>query len=110
MFDPNRCRNIVVDIKYVLWVIYKYSNASHLIKEMELKNWAQKKGESFALNFFCWFAYASASGVASGEASSEASPQADKVTKDTAAANMIIEKIFFIIIYFNWFLTRQKYN
>ena len=38
MFDPNRCRNIVVDIKYVLWVIDKYSNASHLIKEMELKN------------------------------------------------------------------------
>ena len=38
MFDPNRCRNIVVDIKYVLWVIDKYANASHLIDEMELKN------------------------------------------------------------------------
>jgi hypothetical protein len=38
MFDPNRCRNIVVDIRYVLWVIDKYSNAGHLIKEMELKN------------------------------------------------------------------------
>ena len=37
MFDPNRCRNIVVDIKYVLWVIDKYANASHLIGEMELK-------------------------------------------------------------------------
>jgi hypothetical protein len=37
MFDPNRCRNIVVDIKYVLWVIDKYANASHLIDEMELK-------------------------------------------------------------------------
>ena len=46
----------------------------------------------------------------STEASPEASPHADKVTKDTAAANMIIEKIFFILIYFNWFLTRQKYN
>ena len=37
MFDPNRCRNILVDIKYVLWVIDKYANASHLIDEMELK-------------------------------------------------------------------------
>ena len=38
MFDPNRCRNIVVDIRYVLWVIDKYSKAGHLIEEMELKN------------------------------------------------------------------------
>ncbi len=38
MFDPNRCRNIAVDIRYVLWVIDKYSQASHLIKEMDLKN------------------------------------------------------------------------
>ena len=37
MFDPNRCRNIVVDIRYVLWVIDKYSKAGHLIEEMELK-------------------------------------------------------------------------
>ena len=37
MFDPNRCRNIVVDIRYVLWVIDKYSDAGHLIKEMKLK-------------------------------------------------------------------------
>ncbi len=36
MFDPNRCRNIVVDIRYVLWVIDKYSKAGHLIDEMEL--------------------------------------------------------------------------
>ena len=36
MFDPNRCRNIVVDIKYVLWVIDKYSNAKHLVDEMTL--------------------------------------------------------------------------
>ena len=37
MFDPNRCRNIVVDIRYVLWVIDKYSKAGHLIEEMELR-------------------------------------------------------------------------
>ena len=36
MFDPNRCRNIVVDIKYVLWVIDKYSNAKYLVDEMTL--------------------------------------------------------------------------
>ena len=34
MFDESRCRNIVVDIRYVLWVIDKYGEASHLIDEM----------------------------------------------------------------------------
>ncbi|WP_066756020.1 S46 family peptidase [Crocinitomix algicola] len=36
MFDESRCRNIVVDIRYVLWVIDKYGEASHLIEEMNL--------------------------------------------------------------------------
>ncbi|MBL4650761.1 MAG: S46 family peptidase [Aureispira sp.] len=36
MFDESRCRNIVVDARYVLWVIDKYGNAGHLIKEMKL--------------------------------------------------------------------------
>lgn len=36
MFDTNRCRNVVVDIRYVLWVIDKYSGAKHLVDEMEL--------------------------------------------------------------------------
>jgi hypothetical protein len=36
MFDESRCRNIVVDIRYVLWVIDKYGEASHLIDEMKL--------------------------------------------------------------------------
>ncbi len=36
MFDPNRCRNVVVDIRYVLWVIDKYSGAKHLVDEMVL--------------------------------------------------------------------------
>lgn len=35
-FDEEICRNIMVDIKYVLWVIDKYAGASHLIGEMEL--------------------------------------------------------------------------
>jgi len=36
MFDESRCRNIVVDIRYVLWVIDKYGDAHHLIEEMNL--------------------------------------------------------------------------
>lgn len=36
MFDESRCRNIVVDIRYVLWVIDKYGEASHLIEEMNI--------------------------------------------------------------------------
>jgi hypothetical protein len=36
LFDPNRCRNIVVDIRYVLWVMDIYSGATHLVNEMTL--------------------------------------------------------------------------
>lgn len=36
MFDASRCRNIVVDIRYVLWVMDKYANATHLVNEMKL--------------------------------------------------------------------------
>lgn len=36
MFDESRCRNIIVDIRYVLWVIDKYGEASHLIEEMNI--------------------------------------------------------------------------
>ncbi|MFD1552641.1 S46 family peptidase [Putridiphycobacter roseus] len=35
-FDESRCRNIAVDIRYVLWVIDKYGNAKHLVDEMTL--------------------------------------------------------------------------
>lgn len=35
-FDPNRCRNIVVDIRYVLWVMDIYCGAKHLVDEMTL--------------------------------------------------------------------------
>ena len=34
MYDPNRSRNIAVDIGYVMWVIDKYAGASHLVKEL----------------------------------------------------------------------------
>lgn len=36
MFDESRCRNIAVDIRYVLWVIDRYGQASWLIDEMKL--------------------------------------------------------------------------
>jgi Peptidase S46 len=36
VFDDSRCRNISVDIRYVLWTIDKYGEASHLIEEMNL--------------------------------------------------------------------------
>ncbi|HTO16018.1 MAG TPA: S46 family peptidase [Edaphocola sp.] len=35
-YDPNLCRNISVDIRYVLFIIEKYGNASWLFKEMKL--------------------------------------------------------------------------
>ena len=36
MFDESRCRNIAVDMRYVLWCIDKYGGAKHLIDEMKL--------------------------------------------------------------------------
>lgn len=36
MFDASRCRNIVVDIRYVMWVMDVYSGAKHLVDEMTI--------------------------------------------------------------------------
>ncbi len=36
MFNPDICRNIMVDIKYVLFIVDKFAGAGHLIDEMEL--------------------------------------------------------------------------
>lgn len=36
LFDPAKCRNISVDIRYVLFVMDKYLGATRLIDEMEL--------------------------------------------------------------------------
>ncbi len=45
-YDPEICRNIMVDSRYILWVVDKYANAQRLIDEMtiieESKN-AKKK-------------------------------------------------------------------
>ena len=35
-YDPSICRNIMVDIRYVLFIIDKYAGAKHLINEMKL--------------------------------------------------------------------------
>jgi hypothetical protein len=35
-YDPSICRNIMVDIRYVLFIIDKYAGAGHLVQEMKL--------------------------------------------------------------------------
>lgn len=35
-YDPAICRNIMVDIRYVLFVVDKYAGAKHLIEEMKI--------------------------------------------------------------------------
>ncbi|MBE0637096.1 MAG: S46 family peptidase [Bacteroidales bacterium] len=34
MFDPDQCRNIMLDMRYCLFIIDKYAGAGHLIEEM----------------------------------------------------------------------------
>ncbi|MEM9050671.1 MAG: S46 family peptidase [Bacteroidota bacterium] len=36
MFNPEICRNIMVDAKYVLFIIDKFAGAGHLVEEMNL--------------------------------------------------------------------------
>lgn len=42
-YDPSICRNIMVDIRYVLFIIDKYAGASHLVQEMKLVHPKAKK-------------------------------------------------------------------
>jgi len=35
-YDPTICRNIMVDIRYVLFIVDKYAGAGHLVREMKL--------------------------------------------------------------------------
>jgi hypothetical protein len=35
-FDPDKCRNICVDARYILFIIDKFAGAGHLLNEMEL--------------------------------------------------------------------------
>jgi hypothetical protein len=36
LFDPNRCRNISVDIRYTLFIVEKFGGAGWLIDEMKI--------------------------------------------------------------------------
>jgi hypothetical protein len=36
MYDPEICRNIMVDIRYVLFIVDKYAGATHLVEEMDI--------------------------------------------------------------------------
>lgn len=45
MFDPSICRNIMVDIKYVLWVMDVYAGAGHLVQEMDLVDATYRENE-----------------------------------------------------------------
>jgi hypothetical protein len=35
-FDPDKCRNICVDARYILFIIDKFAGAGHLLEEMKL--------------------------------------------------------------------------
>ncbi len=35
-YDPSICRNIMVDTRYILWIVDKFAGATHLIDEMKL--------------------------------------------------------------------------
>ena len=35
-YDPSLCRNIAVDIRYVLFIIDKFAGAGYLIDEMDI--------------------------------------------------------------------------
>lgn len=37
-YDPSICRNIMVDIRYVLFIVDKFAGAGHLVREMKLVN------------------------------------------------------------------------
>jgi len=36
-YDIKRCRNISMDIRYMLFIVDKFAEAGHLIEEMEIR-------------------------------------------------------------------------
>ena len=38
MYDPEQCRNISIDIRYLLFIIDKFAGAGHLVEEMNIVN------------------------------------------------------------------------
>ncbi|MFD1315864.1 S46 family peptidase [Namhaeicola litoreus] len=43
-YDPSICRNIMVDVRYILFIIDKYAGNQRLMKEMKLVHPKSKKG------------------------------------------------------------------
>ena len=44
-YDPSICRNVMVDIRYVLFIIDKYAGANNLIEEYK------KEAEDIFINY-----------------------------------------------------------
>jgi hypothetical protein len=44
-YSPEICRNIMVDARYILFIIDKYANAKHLIDEMKVVSSKKKKNK-----------------------------------------------------------------
>ena len=36
LYSPDICRNIMVDVRYILFIVDKYAGAQHLVKEMKI--------------------------------------------------------------------------
>ncbi|NQV03746.1 MAG: S46 family peptidase, partial [Bacteroidia bacterium] len=37
MYDPDQCRNIILDIRYLLFILDKYAGAGWLVEEMDIR-------------------------------------------------------------------------
>ncbi len=44
MYDPEMCRNISVDVRYILFIVDKFAGAGHLVDEMTLVNVPDEMG------------------------------------------------------------------
>ena len=56
-YDPSICRNIMVDARYILFVIDKFAGAGHLVNEMKLvhpKGKKEIKQLSIQLQYMNW--------------------------------------------------------
>ena len=64
-FDADRCRNIMVDIRYVLWVTDVYAGATHLVQEMTL---TERDPDNLSPN---WRPFGTGTGIGRGYEQSE---------------------------------------
>ena len=57
IYDPDICRNISVDIRYVLFIIDKFAGAGHLVDEIHNSRFKDSKIQRFKIQRFkicCW--------------------------------------------------------